>query len=83
MIMCSNYWVKVSEDSKAIGVWARRSPSPQPSPQGRGRIVGSAPTNLPRQDCTKDGVRVSLSSGERAGVRGNRFSEFPGAPTSQ
>lgn len=52
------------------------SPSPQPSPLGRGRILGSALTNLARWIYARDGMRGSLSPRERAGVRGNNASDY-------
>src|ERR1035438_79752 len=51
------------------------SPSPQPSPSWRGRFRGSASANLARPAYSRDGVRRSLSPGERTGVRGNATSD--------
>ena len=79
MIMPSNNWVKASGDLNAIGIWVFRSPSPLPAPQRRGRMADSVSTNLARREWSKDGVGVSLSPGERAGVRGNGSSGFPAA----
>jgi len=45
-------------------------PSPQPSPKGRGRILGSASAYPTRSKSSLDGARRSLSLWERAGVRG-------------
>src|SRR6266849_5456027 len=47
------------------------SPSPRPSPLGRGRIVRRAFANPERLDSSQRGVRCSLSLRERARVRGN------------
>ena len=57
--------------------WVPRSPSPRPAPQGRGRTVGSASAIPARQPSSRDELLASLSSGERAGVRGNRASSKP------
>ena len=48
------------------------SPSPRPSPLGRGRIAVRPSTNLAPSDVPKHRKRFPLSSRERAGVRGNR-----------
>src|ERR1039458_4790738 len=61
--------------------WPVRSPSPRPSPQGRGRIIGRASAHLARLVFGKDGMRASLSLGERGGVRGNRTSVQLRLPT--
>ena|ERR1043166_5687748 len=53
----------------------RSSPSPRPSPSGRGSIVGRSWTERECLDLIGRGVRFSLSLGERVGVRGN---EAPG-----
>ena len=50
------------------------SPSPRPSPQGRGRIAGCRSQRPERPDLSNHGVRDSLSPGERAGARGNQAS---------
>src|ERR1035437_1600610 len=50
-------------------------------PRGRGRIIGSALPKLARKVCWRDGVRSSLSPGERAGVRGNATSDRQRLPT--
>ena len=47
-----------------------RSPSPLPSPAGRGGIALSAGTKSNAPPARETGENVSLSSGERAGVRG-------------
>ena len=52
------------------------SPSPRPSPPGRGGNAPSLTANPSAQNSTKDGEVVSLSPGERAGVRGNTASKF-------
>src|SRR5436190_19609840 len=51
---------------------ARRlsSPSPRPSPHGRGRIVASLFARPRLLGLPRDGMWDSLSLGERAGVRG-------------
>src|SRR5437899_7405261 len=53
-------------------VYGRRdcSPSPQPSPLGRGRIARRAFANPERVDSSQRGVWCSLSRRERARVRG-------------
>ena len=51
------------------------SPSPQPSPLGRGRIVARASANGALQISSADGARGSLSPRERAGVRGKTISD--------
>ena len=53
------------------------SPSPRPSPEGRGRTADSLAALVRRLDLTKVGVRGSLPLGERAGVRGNAISDSP------
>jgi hypothetical protein len=83
MRMRSNNWEKTSGELDAIGIWTLRSPSPRPSPQGRGRMVDSVLANLVRQVCSRDGVRGSLSLGERAGVRGNGPSGLPAGQASE
>jgi len=45
------------------------SPSPQPSPAGRGGIAASSSPDRGVQDMTRDGRTDSLSQRERAGVR--------------
>ena len=51
------------------------SPSPQPSPQGRGSQIVSAPPDPTLPISAHDGMSFSLSPGERAGVRGKETSE--------
>ena len=51
------------------------SPSPRPSPQGRGSQIVSAPVDPTLPISAHDGVSFSLSPGERAGVRGKETSE--------
>ena len=59
---------------------AARSPSPRPSPQGRGSIEASRPT-LPDVPASRRRWRLfSLSLGERVGVRGKASSERMGLP---
>ncbi len=48
------------------------SPSPRPSPLGRGRIVHRACANPQRLDLSRRGMRCSLSLRERGRVRGER-----------
>jgi len=45
-------------------------PSPRPSPHGRGRIAFQSSANPRLLFISRAGLRVSLSLGERAGVRG-------------
>ena len=52
------------------------SPSPQPSPRGRGSIPSSRLANRDVQEIARRFPGDSLSSGERAGVRGNRSCGF-------
>ena len=47
------------------------SPSPLPSPLGRGSIGASHPTTLQHQESPENGEWFPLSLRERAGVRGN------------
>ncbi len=56
---------------KRIGPSIVASPSPRPSPPGRGRIVRRAFANPERLDFSQRGMRCSLSLRERARVRGN------------
>ncbi|MBI2926326.1 MAG: hypothetical protein HYY24_11565 [Verrucomicrobia bacterium] len=51
-----------------------RSPSPQPSPAGRGSEAGGASNLRGVRDLPTTGSRLPLSPGERAGVRGKRAS---------
>ena len=44
-------------------------------------MFGSVSAKLARLELSKDWRRVSLSRGERAGVRGNRPSGFPNRST--
>src|SRR5437868_5932539 len=48
-----------------------RSPSPRPSPSGRGSIIGSAIDNSRCSEFLQRDPWFSLSLRERAGVRGN------------
>src|SRR5438128_926371 len=48
-----------------------RSPSPRPSPSGRGSIIGSVFENPSRLEVLQTDPWFSLSLRERAGVRGN------------
>ena len=56
--------------SPPFGLAASRSPSPWPSPAGRGNTASRAATSRGAQDWRKRGGRFSLSPRERAGVRG-------------
>src|SRR6185436_9407340 len=68
-------WLELRQGSfeslATSAVQAHRSPSPRPSPHGRGRIVGQSSANPQRLFAPKGGARISLSPRERAGVRGN------------
>src|SRR5229473_208506 len=55
-----------------MGVWSVASPSPLPSPLGRGRTVRGAFANPGRLDWLQRGTRCSLSLRERARMRGNQ-----------
>src|SRR6185369_7806763 len=62
----------------ATGVFrAINSPSPRPSPLGRGRRVIPPSEQRGAAEWRRTGERFSLSSGERAGVRGKEAFEFP------
>ena len=58
------------------------SPSPRPSPPGRGGIAPSATKNQSASDSSSGGTASSLSPGERAGVRGSVGSEEPAVTLS-
>ena len=64
-----NGWLNASVEIEAGFGSSRRSPSPRPSPAGRGRTSASARSAVASLSAGS-GVRFSLSSGERAGVRG-------------
>src|SRR6185369_9536351 len=53
------------------------SPSPRPSPLGRGRHLFPLSEQRGAADWLRTGDRSSLSSGERAGVRGKEPFDFP------
>src|SRR5882724_8525663 len=53
------------------GIRTARSPSPLPSPSGRGSIIGSTLDNPSGLELSQRGPWFSLSLRERAGVRGN------------
>src|SRR6266566_3992371 len=53
------------------GIPKARSPSPLPSPSGRGGLTGNALDNPSHLKLSKRGPWFSLSLRERAGVRGN------------
>src|SRR5207253_9871898 len=59
------------QKSHLSGIRTLCSPSPLPSPSGRGSIVGSAFENPSRLELLQRGPWFSLSLRERAGVRGN------------
>ena len=59
------------QKSHLSGIGTLCSPSPLPSPPGRGSIAGSAFDNPSRSDFLQRGPWFSLSLRERAGVRGN------------
>src|SRR5439155_8595983 len=58
--------------------FARRpcSPSPKPSPLGRGSILGRAFDKLQRADFSSDRLRSPLSPRERVGVRGRKATDI-------
>ena len=58
------------EEIEATAQTTDASPSPRPSPAGRGRNASSAGTGLTASDNQEASAGGSLSSGERAGVRG-------------
>ncbi len=61
--------MKVMRDVGAVSVRSGRSPSPLPSPAGRGGKSASAFGKRSRSVSAHDGIRFSLSRRERAGVR--------------
>src|SRR6266404_4298336 len=64
------------QESHQSCIRAVRSPSPLPSPSGRGSIVGDPFENASRLEFLERGPWVSLSLRERAGVRGNGPREY-------
>jgi hypothetical protein len=58
------------------GCPTRLSPSPRPSPSGRGRIAARLSSKEGRLDLSKDWTPGSLSPRERAGVRGKCGHDF-------
>jgi hypothetical protein len=74
---------RLSERRESSGT---ASPSPRPTPQGRGGSdgsaakSGSASKSPSATDSKKDGGTLSLSPGERAGVRGNAGNEPQSTP---
>ncbi|NOS72380.1 MAG: efflux RND transporter permease subunit [Verrucomicrobia bacterium] len=58
------------------------SPSPRPSPSGRGGIASSQSAKPNAPDFSSDGEPVSLSPGERAGVRASVGAEEPAVTLS-
>jgi hypothetical protein len=61
------------------GVRPACSPSPRPSPLGRGRMADTASANRAALEMPQIGPRYSLSLGERVRVRGNRTFQYPAA----
>src|SRR5947209_15466704 len=57
--------------SRLSGIRSIRSPSPLPSPSGRGSIIRNAFDNSKRLGLSQRRPWLSLSLRERAGVRGN------------
>src|SRR6266571_1199775 len=71
----SDYSLHASDASEATRVRIPGSPSPQPSPLGRGRTIPHRSTNQgPRNRRTRAQGR-SLSPRERVGVRGKQVCE--------
>ena len=66
----------ISVDLMSAGFQAPRSPSPRPSPQGRGRTLLRAQSNRGILALSKSGRRCSLSLRERVGVRGKSADEL-------
>ena len=60
-----------TQAGKRVGVSSVASPSPRPSPLGRGRIARRVFANPERLDSSQRGTRCPLSLRERARVRGN------------
>src|SRR5262249_34436338 len=58
--------------ASVFGVLKAASPSPQPSPSGRGSVPGQSGAIAERREYPRDGRRFSLFLGERVGVRGKR-----------
>src|SRR6266404_1061956 len=67
---CSDFGRRLQKSHRS-GVRTIRSPSPLPSPSGRGSIIGGAFDNGRRLELFQRGPWVSLSLRERVGVRGN------------
>src|SRR5437660_1263254 len=59
------------QKSHLSGIRMLGSPSPLPSPSGRGSIIGSAFDNPGRLESSQRGHWFSLSLRERVGVRGS------------
>ena len=59
------------------GLRASSSPSPQPSPLGRGSIIASLAASRGPLDLSNNGRCGSLSLGERVRVRGNKPHDYP------
>ncbi len=67
----------VAKFGRPFRLAASRSPSPWPSPAGRGNTASRAATSRGALDSPRSGGRFSLSPGERAGVRGKVALERP------
>src|ERR1041384_1925666 len=78
-------------NAQARGTRTLLFPPPRSSPQGRGRIVLQSSANPQFLSVPRAGLRVSLSFGERAGVRGKvaygladrRYAPYSRAPDSK
>jgi len=57
-------------ETGVVGLRMCTSPSPQPSPQGRGRIISNPSAESKRSGLSRDWMPDTLSPRERAGVRG-------------
>src|SRR5713101_7480545 len=83
-LQCSEAPAVVREFAR-LGLGRVCSPTPQPSPSGRGSTVHQTRANSTRTDSSRDGRQFSLSLRERLGVRGNKplesctHASFPGA----
>ena len=64
---------ELAKFDRSFWLTASRSPSPRPSPAGRGNTASRAATSRGALDWRKRGERFSLSRRERAGVRGNSW----------
>src|SRR5262245_28404598 len=73
--------MKPLRQANACWGMAVASPSPRPSPPGRGGTVSSHGTKCERLFLSGSGLRFSLSHRERAGVRGRLFAISPHVPS--